>query len=73
MNKYKEARKAQLDIVAMHDPVPLREFLDLMQSITSFPDMSVSKSWSKIQKLVYQNSLESFGKKTHANKDLFEE
>ena len=36
-------------------------------------DTSASKYWSRIQESIYQNALESFGKKNHTNKDFFEE
>ena len=35
--------------------------------------MSATKFWSRIQESIYQNALEFFGKKTHANKDWFKE
>ena len=44
-----------------------------MQLVSLFSDTSVSKSWSSIQESIYQNALESFGKKKHTNKDQFEE
>ena len=44
-----------------------------MQSVTLFSDTSASTSWSRIQESIYQNALESFGKKNHTNKDCFEE
>ena len=44
-----------------------------MQSLTLSSDTSASKSWSRIQERIYQNALESFGKKKQTNKDWFEE
>ena len=63
MHKSKETRKVLLDIVEMHDPDQVKKFSALMQSILSCPNISASKSWSRIQKIIYQNSLESFEKK----------
>ena len=57
----------------MHGPDQVKKFSALMQSISACPDMSASKSWSKIQESIYLNSLKPFGKKTHTNKDWFEE
>ena len=44
-----------------------------MQSVSLSSDTSASKSWSRILESIYQNALESFGKKKNTNKDWFEE
>ena len=73
MHKSKDqTRKVRLDIVAMHDKDRVKKFSALMQSVSS-SDTATSKSWSTIQESIYQNALESFGKKKHTNKDWFEE
>ena len=63
----------RLDIVAMHDKDMIKNFSALMQYVSLSSDTSASKSWSRIQESIYQNALESFGKKKHTNKDWFEE
>ena len=63
----------RLDIVAMHDTDRVKIFSALMQSISSCLNMSPFKSWSIIQESINLNALESFKKKTHANKDCFKE
>ena len=44
-----------------------------MQSISASSDTSASKFWSTIRESIYQNALESFGKKKKFNKDWFGE
>ena len=44
MHKPKVARKARLNIVAMHDPNQVKKFSALMQSTSASPDMSVGIS-----------------------------
>ena len=39
----------------------------------SLSDTSDSKSWSRIQKIIYQNAFKSFGKNKQTNKDWFGE
>ena len=63
----------RLDIAAMHDENNINKFSALMQSVSLPSDTSASESWSRIQKSIYQNALESFGKNKHTNKDWFEE
>ena len=73
MHKSKETRKVRLDIVAMHGPDRVKKFSAFMQSISSCPDIYASKCWSRIQGSIYQNTLESFKKRTHLNKVWFED
>ena len=68
-SQVKEARKLRLDTVAMRVPGRVEKFSALMQSTSASPDTSASASWSGIRKSIYQKALESFGKKTHTNKD----
>ena len=70
MHKSKETLKVRMDIVATNDPDRVKKFSALMQSISSCPNMSASKSWSRIKESIYQNALESFEKKTRAKKKL---
>ncbi|MCP4267312.1 MAG: hypothetical protein GY777_17355, partial [Candidatus Brocadiaceae bacterium] len=67
------ARKIRLNIGAMHDKENVKKFSTLMTSVSSQSNTSASESWSRIQKSIYQNALESFGKNKLANKDWFEE
>ena len=74
MHKSKNlTRKVRLDVVAMHNKDRIKNFSTLMQSVSLSSDTSASKSWSRIQESIYQNALESFGKKENTNKDWFEE
>ena len=66
------ARKFRLNIGEMHDKENIKRFSALMPSVSS-SDTSDSKSWSRIQKIVYQNAFKSFGKNKHTNKDWFGE
>ena len=63
----------RLEIVAMYNPDRVKKISALMQSISSSPDISAFKSWSKIQESIYQNTLKSSEKNPYANKDWFEE
>ena len=70
MHKSKDmTRKVRIDIVAVYDKDRIKRFSSLMQSVSLSADTSASKSSSRIQKTIYQNALESFGKKKHTNKD----
>ena len=66
------ARKVRLNVGAMRDKENIKKFSTLMPSVSS-SDTSASESWSRIEKSIYQNALETFGKNKHANKDWFEE
>ena len=75
INKSKETRKVWLDIVAMQDPDWVEKFSALMQPISSCPDMNfLPLSFSLESEKVYTRMPWSPSeKKTHANKDWFEE
>ena len=65
MHKSKDlTRKVRLDIVEMYNKNRIKKFSDLMKYVSL---SSASKSWSRMQESIYQNSLESFGKKKHTN------
>ena len=66
------ARKVRLNVGAMRDKENIKKFSTLMPSVSS-SDTSASESWSRIEKSIYQNAFETFGKNKHANKDWFEE
>ena len=57
----------------MRVPGRVEKFSALMKFTSASPDTSASASWSEIRESIYPNALESFGKKTHTNKDWFEE
>ena len=73
VHKSKKARKARLDIVAIHDPDQIKKLSAFIQSTSSSPDKSSSKYWSKVQISIYQSPLCSIGKKNYTNKDWFQE
>ena len=73
MHKYKETRKALLDIVAMHDPDRVKKFSTFIQSIFIIP-LHVPLNIDLESKKVYTRKPWSPSeKKTHTNKHWFEE